>query len=173
MKINPLQRGSSNATVSHNISKLRHEGYPQKQAVAIALKTAGRSYYNENPIALTKNQKIALGVGGVAVLGVVIYAFWPKKASANNAPQLQAGKNYNITLSAINPGITLQPISVSDMQAGVDSDYGAGAITVNSITQPDSTHLIINVTANQSTTLSTLGGGTRDTGNINISVTQA
>lgn len=39
----PLRRGSSNETVSSNIRKLRDEGYPQKQAVAIALDKAGKS----------------------------------------------------------------------------------------------------------------------------------
>lgn len=33
----PLKRGSSDQVVSSNIRKLREEGYPQKQAVAIAL----------------------------------------------------------------------------------------------------------------------------------------
>lgn len=39
----PLQRGKSNATVSANIKKLMEEKRPQKQAVAIALKQAGKS----------------------------------------------------------------------------------------------------------------------------------
>lgn len=40
---NPLRRGYSRATISANISTLRREGYPQRQAVAIALSTARRS----------------------------------------------------------------------------------------------------------------------------------
>jgi len=41
----PLNIGSSNKTVSKNIRKLSGEGYPQRQAIAIALSKAGKSKY--------------------------------------------------------------------------------------------------------------------------------
>ena len=38
----PLLRGHGRKAISHNISKLVEEGYPQKQAIAIAMDKAGK-----------------------------------------------------------------------------------------------------------------------------------
>lgn len=38
----PLKKGKSKKTVSSNIRELRHSGYPEKQAVAIAMSKAGK-----------------------------------------------------------------------------------------------------------------------------------
>jgi hypothetical protein len=46
---NPLRRGWSREMISDNISMLMDEGFPQDQAVAIALRTARKNYRQRHP----------------------------------------------------------------------------------------------------------------------------
>jgi uncharacterized protein YdaT len=39
----PLKKGKSKKAISRNVGVLRNEGYPQEQAVAIAMSKAGKS----------------------------------------------------------------------------------------------------------------------------------
>ena len=44
--MSPLKSGTSEDVIAHNISKLMDEGMPQKQAIAAALRSAGKSEYD-------------------------------------------------------------------------------------------------------------------------------
>jgi hypothetical protein len=46
--MSPLKPGTSDEVISDNISKLIEEGYPQKQAIAAALRNAGKSEDDED-----------------------------------------------------------------------------------------------------------------------------
>jgi hypothetical protein len=50
----PLEKGSSDETVSRNIKELKQSGRPQKQAVAIALSQAGKSNKGKKQIGVKK-----------------------------------------------------------------------------------------------------------------------
>jgi hypothetical protein len=78
----PLLKGASRKTISTNIRRLRREGYPQKQAVAIALNQARRtargplpSYlsrrYKQNPVDSTSYW---LGFGLIATGAIALLA---------------------------------------------------------------------------------------------------
>lgn len=58
----PLKQGSSQETVSENIATEMHHGKPQPQAVAIALKEAGKSNQDAGgcvPDCVTTEQTVA------------------------------------------------------------------------------------------------------------------
>lgn len=46
----PLKKGKSQSVISKNIEKLRHEGYPQKQAIAIAVRESGKGYFKKKKV---------------------------------------------------------------------------------------------------------------------------
>lgn len=45
----PLKKGKSQKTISRNISELVHSGRPQRQAIAIAMRVAGKPKPRKKP----------------------------------------------------------------------------------------------------------------------------
>jgi hypothetical protein len=107
----PLKPGASRAVISSNISKLRGENYPQKQAVAIALNNARKYGYpakpaQENPMnsnPLTPTAKWSLGIAAAAAAAVGIYLLSkPAAAATPPSPTPTPAPATPTTLPAIN-----------------------------------------------------------------------
>lgn len=94
----PLKRGGSRKTVSSNIRKLRREGYPQKQAVAISLAHARKTGRGRVPPPKRRRARENPGgllwwvLGGVGLLGaggLVYYLVTREKKPTTEAPDLK------------------------------------------------------------------------------------
>ena len=79
----PLQKGSSKAAIAANVATLRREGYPEDQAVAIALRTAGKSHNPAKSRAKAREIVAAGGCGG-GKRKVAFCAAPRKRSSATN-----------------------------------------------------------------------------------------
>jgi hypothetical protein len=84
---NPLKRGSSKEVISENISELMNEGYPQKQAIAIALRQAGKSR-NPKP----SYTRSTTPISGEKDREKRMAALRAQKASLDLSPRLQQRK---------------------------------------------------------------------------------
>jgi len=119
----PLLNGASRAAVSQNIRTLRHDGYPQNQAIAIALSHArktggsyGKEKYMENP---SKGQWIGIGAAALAIVAVGSIFLYSRKASAASTQPGPAGNGEPAGGGAITYGPYLDAPSVPIVRAMV------------------------------------------------------
>jgi hypothetical protein len=83
----PLRRGKSRSVISSNIRTMRREGYPQRVAVAAALRKAGVKKKNPLP-RWAQNPLLWILGGGAAAWGG--YMLWTRSQAASTAPQIPA-----------------------------------------------------------------------------------
>lgn len=102
----PLLKGSSRKTISKNISKLRREGYPQRQSVAIALRTAGvprkknMKKRRKNPVPKMLQNPLVWILGG-GVVAAVGYAVWSRSTAPAQLTSPQAIQVWQAELQAL------------------------------------------------------------------------
>ena len=107
----PLTTGSSDKAVSSNIKKLKGEGYPKKQAIAIALDKAGKGKKNESRVnAIPRGKVTRMSKDTLEEVNVIQGA--PKQAfclNFKNAWVLPKGTMYNsphnAKLTSNQPGV--------------------------------------------------------------------
>lgn len=116
----PLRAGKSRSVVSKNIRTLRHEGYPQKQAVAIAMRKAGISRKRNPAGGWMKNPVV--WIGGGALVALVGYHIWaaakaPQAASGGAAPSPSGAPAY--APFTVKPGSPAESMTADQIRAAL------------------------------------------------------
>jgi len=86
----PLRKGKSRATISANIRKMMREGYPQRRAVAAALRTAGVKR-KKNPSATTADPTAARELALYAETDGDLYRQHRRAIEKNLVTKMQRG----------------------------------------------------------------------------------
>jgi hypothetical protein len=116
---NPLKPGRSRAVISYNIRKLRHEGYPQKRAVAAALNNARKYGYpakpaSENPMDPNTRVLITGSVLVAAGIGIALFVLGKQASAAPGSTTNNGGATIALSSSDAN-GTTPLAVKVGDI----------------------------------------------------------
>lgn len=75
----PLKKGKSQKTISHNIAEMVHAGHPQNQAIAAAMRAAGKKRKKAKPKAkdsTERSQSTSLTGGPMVERDLFTERFW-------------------------------------------------------------------------------------------------